>query len=695
MTKDALFEIGLEELPARFIDDAEAQLKYKTEQWLHELRLSYQAVESFSTPRRLAVLIKGLDESQKTIEEEAKGPALKIAQDENGNWTKAAIGFTKGQGKSIDDIYTKDINGTTYIFVQKRIEGKTTYDLLTSFGTIIESIQFQKNMRWAEQSMRYARPIRWLLALYGEKVVPFEVAQVKTGNQTFGHRFLGSSITIQRADAYQNELKNSFVIADSKEREDMILSQINALEAEKGFNVIVDDELLQEVRNLVEYPTVFAGSFENSFLQLPKEVLITSMKVHQRYFPVESSAGELLATFIGVRNGIKDHIEQVVKGNEKVIHARLSDAEFFFEEDKKHSIDFYQDKLKRVVFQEKLGTITDKVNRVVAISSQIAELLQVDRDEKKRSIRTAEVCKFDLATNMVNEFTNLQGVIGEKYALYNKENAKVATAIREHYLPLHSDDPIPNTVEGAIVSVADKLDTIVGCISIGLIPTGSQDPYGLRRQAVGILRILDEKKWNIALEDLLNITRDIYRTLEIEQNEETVITKDITDFFRLRANHVMKLNNVEADIIDAVIKQRIGVFHYTIEKAKVLAAKRNDDTFKSVNESLIRVLNLSKKGTRETDIDQAYFGTESEASLYRHYQEITPKFMEANQNYDAVEAMNYLATLATPIHDFFENNMVMTDDMQIRTNRMTLLKKISDLVNQYADLTMIEWKQQF
>lgn len=695
MVQDVLFEIGLEELPARFIDDAERQLKEKTEQWLDELRLSYAEVKSFSTPRRLAVLIKGLTESQETIEEEAKGPALKIAKDQDGNWSKAAIGFTKGQGKSTDDIYTKEMKGTEYIFVEKRIEGKATFDLLTSFNTIIESIHFPENMRWANQSMRYARPIRWLVALYGEQVVPFEIATVQTGNQTYGHRFLGDSISLEKAMDYQSALKDSFVIADKKKREEMVLTQLKAIEKEHKFSVTVDVDLLQEVRNLVEYPTAFVGSFENSFLQLPTEVLITSMKVHQRYFPVKSQTGELLPAFIGVRNGDQNYLDTVIKGNEKVIQARLSDAEFFFEEDKKYSIDYYQEKLQRVVFQEKLGTITDKVNRVVAVTSQIANLLQLDKKASEQAIRAAEICKFDLATNMVNEFTNLQGVIGEKYALHNHEEANVAIAIREHYLPLHSDDPLPKTVEGAIVSIADKLDTIIGCISIGLIPTGSQDPYGLRRQAVGILRILESPQWDISLEKLLLITRDVYQKLDIKQNDFATITKDLSEFFRLRANHVMKMYHIETDIIEAVVHGEIGVFHYAINKAKVLATKRNQVEFKKVSESLIRVLNLSKKSTIEVDIDHSLLESNSEKALFDHYQASASKFSEANKKQNATDAIDQLASFADPIHNFFENNMVMADDERVRNNRLALLKKITGLINLYADLTKVEWKQQF
>ncbi|WP_430785206.1 glycine--tRNA ligase subunit beta [Virgibacillus flavescens] len=695
MSNDVLFEIGLEELPARFIDDAENQLKNKTEKWLQDLRLSFHAIESFSTPRRIAVLIKGIADSQQTIDEEAKGPAMKIAQDQDGSWTKAAIGFTKGQGKSIDDLYTKEIKGTEYIFVQKRIEGKNTFELLSTFHSIIESVQFPKNMRWSTKSMRYARPIRWLVALYGDKVVPFEITDVKTDNKTFGHRFLGKEITLSSAASYQKALKDEFVIVNSKERSDMIVDQIKTIENNHHFNVIVDDDLLQEVKNLVEYPTVFVGSFENSFLQLPSEVLITSMKVHQRYFPIKSVEGNLAASFIGVRNGNNEHIETVAKGNEKVIHARLSDAEFFFEEDKKHTIDYYQENLKRIVFQEKLGTITDKVNRVQTIASKIAKALHTDQGILERSIRAAEICKFDLATNMVNEFTNLQGLIGEKYALHHNEDKNVASAVREHYLPLQSDDPLPNTLEGSIVSVADKLDTIVGCFSIGLIPTGSQDPYGLRRQAIGILRILEKSKWNITLEELLAIAREVFQTLDIEQNEERKITQNLVEFFQLRAKHVMRLNQIESDIVEAVIEKQIGVFHYAIEKARVLTDKRNQDAFKIVNEALLRVLNLSKKAENTTEVRPSLFETGSEESLYQQYCELAPIFNEANATHQAEKAISTLAAFTDPINDFFENNMVMADNEQIRNNRLGLISQIAELINVYADLTKVEWKQQF
>ncbi|MFB4166503.1 glycine--tRNA ligase subunit beta [Virgibacillus sp. JSM 102003] len=692
MAKDVLFEIGLEELPARFIDKAESQLISKTKDWLDDLRISYDSITSFSTPRRLAVLIKDVAETQTSLEEEVKGPAVKIAKDDNGSWTKAAIGFTKGQGKTVEDIYTKDVKGTTYIFVKKQIIGKDTFELLPSFKEIIESIQFPKNMRWAEQSLRYARPIRWIAALYEDQVIPFEIADVTTSNFTFGHRFLGSRITLTSPSDYQFELKDNYVIADPNEREHLITNGIKKIETEYGFQVPIDNSLLNEVRNLVEYPTVFIGSYEESFLKLPSDVLIISMKEHQRYFPVKSKDGELLSYFVGVRNGDDKAINTVVKGNEKVLHARLSDAQFFFEEDQKHSIDYYLEKLERVVFQEKLGTISDKVSRVVSITDQLAQQLNLDDETKEKAIRTAEICKFDLPTNMVDEFTELQGIIGQTYALNFGEKKEVARGVADHYLPVHADDRLPETIEGAIVSVADKLDTIVGCISVGLIPTGSQDPYGLRRQSVGILKILKEYKWNITVESLLDLTHQFYHNLAI--NDASEVRSELEHFFGLRATYIFREVKLEQDVIQSVLHKEIGVIAYTIAKAITLSRKRNDQDFKSVQEALVRVINLSWKTDLAT-INQDLFETPSEKELYQVYLEVRDLYNDANSNQQAEDALLYLGKLAEPIHNFFDHNMVMAKDEKIRNNRLSLLNLIAALTYDYADLSKIEWKQQF
>lgn len=692
MAKNVLFEIGLEELPARFIDDAEKQLYEKTAKWLTDLRISSDNIKTYSTPRRLAVLVQNMEEFQESVEEEVKGPSESIAKDSEGNWTKAAIGFTKSQGKTVDDIYFKEVNGISYIYVKKHIEGQKTFELLPEFKNIITSIQFGKNMRWSTQTMRYARPIRWLVALYGEEVVPFEVATVKTGNKTFGHRFLGNEITIQEPQQYESLLREEYVIVDSNEREQMILDQIKNMEEKENVMIPVDKDLLNEVRNLVEYPTVFVGSFEEEYLKLPSEVLITSMKEHQRYFPVMSNENELLAKFIGVRNGDNQSISTVVKGNEKVLRARLSDAEFFYEEDQKQSIDFYLEKLQRVVFQEKLGTYSDKVNRVVSLTKEICNELHLDEITMNKAIRVAEISKFDLMTNMVDEFTELQGIIGEKYATIFGEDEEIAKAIREHYLPKQANGNLPETQIGSIVSIADKLDTIVGCILIGLVPTGSQDPYGLRRQATGILRILSDKKWNISLESLLEIAKSTYKNTEIEIHDKAEVTHTLKEFFQHRASYLLKENNVESDVIQAVTDNGIGVYVFTEKKARVLSEKRNDPNFKSIEEALVRVLNLAGK-TENMNIDTKLFETESEKVLFETYQNIVTDYNHALNNFDADGALLQLSHLSNPIHDFFDNNMVMADDDNVRNNRLALVNHIANMIKNYAELTLIEWKQ--
>lgn len=686
MSNNVLLEIGVEELPARFIDDAEKQLKENTINWLQENRVQFESVESFSTPRRLALLIKNVAGKQSTITEEVRGPQLKIAQDEDGNWTKAAVGFTKGQGLQTDDIYTKDVNGVPYIFVKKEIVGKPTVEILPNLKDIIASIQFPQTMRWGTLSFRFARPIRWLVALFNDEVIPFEIANVKTSNVTRGHRFLGKEVTIKDPLQYETLLEENYVIASPEKREKLIVEQIKAIEEKEGFTVKIDPTLLQEVRNLVEYPTAFFGTFEEEYLQLPQETLITSMAEHQRYFPVmKKGTNELLPYFISVRNGDDEHIENVIKGNEKVLRARLSDAAFFYDEDRKNSISFYIDKLKTVVFQEKIGTIYEKLGHIKQLSEQIATELNIDQETANNAVRAAEICKFDLVTNMVNEFTELQGIMGEKYALHFGEKEQIAKAIREHYLPLQASGELPESVEGSIVSVADKIDTIVGCISVGLVPTGSQDPYGLRRQAIGALRIMLDRKWDISVEKMLQFTQSLY-----DISDEKVIA-DLEHFIRDRVAYIFTNHGIERDITEAVLKDEIGVLHFTLDKAKLLSEKRNDESFKATQEALVRVMNLDKE--EKAAINPTLFETESEENLYNQYLEAKDTFEKELQARNARLALEALETLRDPIHHFFENNMVMAEDEQIRQNRLALISQISKTIRQFGDLTLVEWKQ--
>ncbi|MBM7554736.1 glycine--tRNA ligase subunit beta [Thalassobacillus pellis] len=695
MSKTALFEIGLEELPARFIDDALVQLKEKTSAWLDELRIPYDSIYATATPRRLTVKINGLAEKQPDQEEEAKGPAKKIALDSDGKWTKAAIGFTKGQGKIPEDIYFKEINGTEYVHVNKFIEGLATIELLSEFKEIILSLNFPKNMRWGNSKLRYIRPIRWLVALYGKEVVPFTIEGVETDRKTSGHRFLGKETEIADAENYEAALTEQYVVADLEMRKNMISTQIKQMEDKQGWKIPVDEDLLNEVVNLVEYPTVFHGSFDGDFLEVPEEALITSMKEHQRYFPVRSSSDELLPHFVAVRNGNEEYIANVAKGNEKVLRARLADAQFFYQEDQKLSIEKCLEKLDRMVFQEDLGTLADKVKRTKEIAAGICNHLRVDKGTKQQTERTAELCKFDLVTNMVGEFPELQGIMGEKYARIFGEDETVAKGINEHYMPRQAGGELPVTTPGNIVSIADKLDTIVGCFTIGIIPSGSQDPYGLRRQAIGILQMLEQQDWDVKLEKILTIATDVYAKVKLpNKREEKDITEDLNEFFRLRASYLLRGEGIEADVVEAVLSNGIQNVPMKKATARLLADKRNEVAFKNTQEALGRVLNIARKSEGGA-IEPSLFENDTEQKLFDKYNKIREVYVDSLKKCNPDAALAHLTELTEPIHAFFDHTMVMAENEKLKKNRLALMKHIADDIHLLADLNAIQWKQQY
>lgn len=692
-TTNVLFEIGLEEMPARYMDATAAQLNDKTEGWLQEIRLSYKQIKTFITPRRIAVLIEELQYKQDDQEEEVKGPAEKIAKDDSGNWSKAAIGFSKGQGKSVDDIYFKDVNGTKYVFVKKFIPGKTQTELLPGFKDIIMNLSFPKTMRWKNHSFRFIRPIKWLVALQNEQVIPFEITGVSTNNKTYGHRFLGEEIELNDPLQYEALLEKQFVIADRNKRKDQIVKQIQRLQNEKDWNIRIDEDLLNEVTNLVEFPTTYFGNFNEEFLTLPKEVLITSMNEHQRYFPVENQEGDLLPYFVFVRNGNDQHIEGVAKGNEKVLRARLKDAQFFYEEDQKMSIDRNLKQLERIVFQEKLGTIADKVDRTRKIATWISNELQLNDEVTQKIERAATISKFDLVTNMVDEFTELQGVMGHQYALILGEDKEVAKAIEEHYMPTQSHGALPETVVGAVLSMADKVDTIVGCFAVGLIPTGSQDPYALRRQAIGILEILKNQNWKLSIDQLLEQSYHILASKIKLESDKVEILEQLKTFFNQRAAYIMREEDLEQDVIDAVLINELQAFSFMIEKATYLSKKRNDPTFKTKEEAFGRVINLANKAESHYSLDPSLLTEAAEKALYTAWNEMVTDYTESILNNDVETAIDRLTQLVEPIHHFFDHIMVMHEEETIRNNRLALLKQVADTILDFADFTKVQWKQ--
>ncbi|WP_110926900.1 glycine--tRNA ligase subunit beta [Bacillus massiliglaciei] len=683
--RDLLLEIGLEEMPARFVTGSMNQLSEKVQKWLTEKAIEFGEVKAYSTPRRLAVVIRDVAEAQQDIEEEAKGPAKKIALDAEGNWTKAAIGFTRGQGMNVEDIYFKELNGVEYVHVNKFIKGQQTKALLPELEHIITGMTFGKNMRWAEQELRFIRPIKWLIALFGQEVVPFSITGVETGNETKGHRFLGGAVTIQSPADYEESLKNQFVIADADVRREMILTQIHDLEEKQGWVIPVDEDLLEEVNNLVEYPTALFGNFEEEFLELPSEVLITSMKEHQRYFPVKDAEGSLLSHFVTVRNGNAEHLDTVSRGNEKVLRARLSDAAFFYKEDQKKEIADYLEKLDSIVYHEEIGTLAEKTARVASLTGALTDALSLGVD-KELALRAASIAKFDLVSQMVYEFPELQGYMGEKYALLKGEDKAVAAAIHEHYMPKSADDNVPPSDIGAILSVAEKIDTVASFFAIGKIPTGSQDPYALRRQASGIVQILKEKKWNISLEEIVGLALNLIEERGIVKGNVEEVKAEMLSFFKARVKHMLQEEHIQHDLIDALLDGSIGRIHSLAERALVLENHKSQQGFKETLEALSRVMNIAVKCEEPVKVNPELFENDFEKALFDKYQSVLAGYQKAEQE---EEKFSQLASLQTEIEQYFENTMVMAEDEGLRRNRLSLMKEISGLVGSFASVNKI------
>lgn len=685
-SRDLLLEIGLEEMPARFITDSSNQFVQKVSKWLDEKKISYQQVSGFQSPRRLAVLVTGVAESQEDLNEEAKGPAKKIALDENDEWTKAAQGFCRGQGVTVDDIYFKEINGVEYVHVKKFIAGQETKQLLPELKEIITSLTFPKNMRWANEELRYVRPIKWLVAIFGEEIIPFSITNVETGRTTFGHRFLGNSIELTTPSQYEEAMLGQYVMVDPVKRKEAIVSQIKFIEEENQWVVPIDESLLEEVTNLVEYPTALFGQFEEEFLQIPDEVLITSMKEHQRYFPVKSTDGKLLNYFITVRNGNHEHLSTVAKGNEKVLRARLADAAFFYKEDQKLKIEDALQKLESIVYHEEIGTLAEKVRRVRKLANVFSNELSLAETEKQAVDRAAEICKFDLVTHMVYEFPELQGFMGEKYALQKGETVEVATAINEHYMPRNADDSTPATNVGAVVALAEKIDTIVSFFAIGMIPSGSQDPYALRRQATGIVQTLLNKEWNIPFETFVQHAINLVLEAEIGKKTFEELANEIDQFFKLRLKHLLQEIGIRYDLIDAVLGNKIGAVYSLVNRAKVLDAKKDEPHFKESIEALSRVLNIAEKAENIGNINVTLFETSYEQVLFDEYQVLVKKLASG---INEIEAFETLISLQTSINSYFDNTMIMVDDSKVRENRLNQMAVIAEQIKAFAKMNEI------
>ena len=674
-----LLEIGTEEIPAHAMPAILNQLKELAEKNLKEARIDFGEVKTLGTPRRLALLVNDVASNQVDVEEEKRGASAKIAFDKVGKPTKAAIGFANKNKVRPEDLIVRD----GYIYAVIREQGKSSAEIFkTLLPKIICDLSFPNNMRWGNLDFKFIRPLRWIVALFGEEIIPFEVANVKSGNVSRGHRFLSAGdFEIATAGDYVKTCAENFVIVDQNQRREMITAQINEVAANKNGVAEITDDLLEEVLYLVEYPTALAGAFEEKYLQLPAEAVITPMRDHQRYFPVKTADGKLLPLFITVRNGGKEYLDIVQHGNERVLKARLEDAQFFFNEDRKKSLEAHRDKLKTVVFQEGLGSVYEKTERLVKLVKKISEMLGVD---SANAVRAAQLSKADLVTGMVTEFTELQGVMGREYAKLDGEVPEVCAAIDEHYMPRFAGDTQPKTTAGKILSLADKIDNIVATFSRSLIPTGSQDPFALRRQALGIVNLLISARRSILISEVVELAMDLLKITDFVGREK--IQQEVADFMRLRVKNILS-GTTRYDVIDAVIDDVDDILAVTLKAAAVEQFLKMPDATKNI-QSFVRVGNLAKKA-ESTELDAELFTLDAEKVLYKAFEAVKVVAGELIDKKDFLGALDALKKLSTPIDSFFDSVMVMDEDLTVRKNRLALLKSIDELIAQIADFSKI------
>lgn len=683
MSKTLLLEIGTEEVPAHVMPGILSQLKENAAKTFEELRIEYKNIKTLGTPRRSALLVEGLAEQQADLSKENRGPAVNIAFDADGNPTKAAQGFARGQGVKPEELVTKD----GYVYAMVHEKGGQTVDLLgDTLKGLVDGLNFPNNMHWADLDYKFIRPLRWLVALYGQDVIDFEVANVKSGRTSRGHRFLSEGdFEIANAEDYVEACRKASIIVDQNERCEMIRQQIAEVAAANGGQAEVNEDLLEEVLYLVEYPTALCGKFDEKYLALPAEAVITPMRDHQRYFPVLKD-GQLLPLFITIRNGGKEHLETVQHGNERVLRARLEDAQFFFDEDRKNTLEQHGEKLKTVVFQDGLGTIYDKALRLEVLAGYIADAIGANEQDKKDAVRAAKLAKADLVTGMVTEFTELQGVMGREYALLDGETKAVAQAIDEHYMPRFAGDSQPASVAGRIVSLADKIDTIVGTFSRGLIPTGSQDPFALRRQALGIVNMLKEAQYHISLSQLVAKAMELLKIADAGQQAK--LQNDVADFMKLRLKNVLADAGIRYDVVDAVFVTVDDIYGVFLRAQAVNEAVKQD--MEKTIQAFVRTGNIARKAEDvQAAVEAGLLAEQVEKDLCKAYEAVASKVEKEVAAQDYAGAIATLSQLAAPIDAFFDGVMVMDKDEKIKNNRLGLLKLVDNLICQVADFSKI------
>ncbi len=685
MSRELFLEIGTEEIPAAFLPKAMADMESLVRKELETARLSHGEVRTLATPRRLALLVRDVDERQPDAEVTALGPARKVAFDADGKPTKAAQGFARGQGVDVADLVVTETEKGEYVSVTKKIVGLPTAEILVEIlPRLIAAIPFRKSMRWGDLDVRFARPMHWIVALFDGVVVPFTFGSIKSGSASRGHRFMANDVFPVRDFAhYLEECERHFVIPDPEKRKEIIRREVDQAARAAGGTVLADEALLEQVTFLVEYPSVVCGTFENEFLEVPKEVLITSMREHQRYFSLVNGGGKLLPHFITVNNTLAEDPEVVARGNERVLRARLSDARFFFEEDKKVPLEERVASLKDVVYQAKLGTSYEKMERFRTLAEGLAARLAPESSNVVS--RAAYLCKADLVTGMVGEFPELQGIMGREYALIAGEAPEVARAIHEHYLPTQAGGDLPSSDIGAFVSIADKLDTICGCFGVGLIPSGTADPYALRRSAIGIIAIILDRGYDLSLAELVDESLALLGG-KLTRDAETV-RGEVLEFFRGRYVNLLAAR-YPADAVEAAVAASFDNLNDTAARIAALAEFKERPDFEPLAVAFKRVCNIVKQGI-ETPVDATLLQEEAERELYRMFDAVSTVAREqiAAKNYLA--ALTEIAGLRGAVDAFFDQVMVMAEDDRIKNNRLALLTGIARLFGAIADFARI------
>ncbi len=686
MSAELFLEIGSEEIPAGFLPKAMADLERLMRKELESARISFGQIATFATPRRIALSVQDVDAMQQRQEVTATGPSTKVAFDAEGNPTRAAQGFARSNGVEVSELSRTLTDKGEYLYISKVIEGRPTQDLLPEMvKKVVEGLSFKKSMRWKDLDVRFARPVQWIVALYGGKVLPFSFGNIETGNLSRGHRFMApDAFEVQGVESYLAETKKRFVMADPVERRATIAAQVEEAARREGAQLNRDEELLDEVTYLVEWPSAVTGTFEDKYLVLPRELLITSMREHQRYFTLSDAEGKLLPRFVTIANTLAKNPALVAQGNERVIRPRLADAMFFWNEDQKVSLVSRLESLKTVVYQAKLGSSYEKVMRFQAIAQSLAA--QFAPETQALTARAALLAKCDLVSAMVFEFTELQGIMGREYARIEGEDERVAKAIHEHYLPIAAGGELPGDDVGAFVSIADKIDTICGCFGVGLIPTGTADPYALRRGAIGILNIILDRGYALSLPALVD--QALVLMGEKLTRPAAEVRADVLEFLKGRFFNMLTGQDVAQDVVDAALCAGFDQPLDALQRIEALAALKQKSDFEPLAVAFKRVGNIIKGGVAAS-VDPELFASPCETALFEVLKQVQSQATAAIDKGDYNAALHSIATLRAPVDSFFDGVMVMDKDDAVRTNRLALLTAIARLFGGIADFSRI------